>query len=175
MLLVLCPHSPCAARDAFIASTGCIPGENRTLQENALSLARMALEMQKLCATLRAPDGSPVLMRIGLHCGPVVGGIVGGNMIRYHLFGSTLDAVTQVGGRGKDPRVHVWLCLDAYPPRICNRMPPRPNPPIDLLSFPPSLQNPTPSWNKPATPEMRCARNSLRWPYGPTVRVLFLF
>ena len=94
--------TPCLAfvrlyRDAFIASTGCIPGEHKTLQENALNLACMALEMQKLCATLRAPDGSPVVMRIGLHCGPVVGGIVGGNMIRYHLFGSTLDAVTQVG------------------------------------------------------------------------------
>ena len=87
-------------RDAFIASTGCIPGENRTLQENALNLTRLALEMQQLCATLKAPDGSPVVMRIGLHCGPVVGGIVGGNMIRYHLFGSTLDAVNQVRGRG---------------------------------------------------------------------------
>ena len=43
----------------------------------------MALEMQRLCATLTAPDGSPVVMRIGLHCGPVIGGIVGGNMIRY--------------------------------------------------------------------------------------------
>ena len=60
----------------------------------------MAVEMQKLCATLRAPDGSPVVMRIGLHCGPVVGGIVGGNMIRYHLFGSTLDAVIQVSRTG---------------------------------------------------------------------------
>ena len=48
---------------------------------------------------IRAPDGSPVLMRVGLHCGPIVGGIVGGNMIRYHLFGSTLDAVAQVRGR----------------------------------------------------------------------------
>ena len=95
----MCPHSPCAVRDAFIASTGCIPGENRTLQENALNLARLAVAMQRLCATLKAPDGSPVVMRVGLHCGPVVGGIVGGNMIRYHLFGSTLDAVNQVRDR----------------------------------------------------------------------------
>ena len=92
------PSSPSNLRDAFIASTGCVPGENRTLQENALCLARLALEMQQLCATLKAPDGSPVVMRIGLHCGPVVGGIVGGNMIRYHLFGSTLDAVNQARG-----------------------------------------------------------------------------
>ena len=92
-----CFAAPFAIRDAFIASTGCIPGESKTLQENAVNLARFALKMQELCATLCAPDGSPVVMRVGLHCGPVVGGIVGGNMIRYHLFGSTLDAVTQVG------------------------------------------------------------------------------
>ena len=97
--LLFLPLSLKTARDAFIASTGCVPGENRTLQENALNLARLALEMQQLCATLKAPDGSPVVMRIGLHCGPVVGGIVGGNMIRYHLFGSTLDAVNQVRDR----------------------------------------------------------------------------
>ena len=75
-----------------------MPGDTATLQENALALARLAVEMQRLCATLTAPDGSPVVMRIGLHCGPVVGGVVGGNMIRYHLFGSTMDAVSQVRG-----------------------------------------------------------------------------
>ena len=75
--LAISPVSP--PRDAFIASTGCVPGESKTLQENALNLARMALEMQRLCSKLHAPDGSPVVMRVGLHCGPVVGGIVGGN------------------------------------------------------------------------------------------------
>ena len=73
------PPLSAAIRDAFIAATGCVPGEKKTLQENALNLARLALAMQRLCATLRAPDGSPVVMRVGLHCGPVVGGIVGGN------------------------------------------------------------------------------------------------
>ena len=52
--------------------------------------------MQKLCATLQAPDGTQVVMRVGLHCGPLVGGVVGGSMLRYHLFGSPMDAVTQV-------------------------------------------------------------------------------
>ena len=56
----------------------------------------MALEMQKMCMTLTAPDGSPVVMRIGLHFGPLVAGVVGGNMLRYHLFGAAMDAVTQL-------------------------------------------------------------------------------
>ena len=66
------------------------------MEENAHALTCLALEMQKLCATLQAPDGTQVVMRIGLHCGPLVGGVVGGSMLRYHLFGSPMDAVTQV-------------------------------------------------------------------------------
>ena len=60
-------------------------GETHTLQENASRLARFALEMQRACSNAVAPDGSPVVMRIGLHCGPVVGGVVGGNMLRYQF------------------------------------------------------------------------------------------
>ena len=86
----------CVYRDAYIAASGCIAGEDITPLESAQSLARLAVEMQRLCATLRGPDGGPVVMRIGLHCGPVVGGVVGGSMLRYNLFGSPMDAVTQV-------------------------------------------------------------------------------
>ena len=60
-------------------------GDARPLAENAARLAHFALEMQRVCEKATAPDGSPVVMRIGLHCGPVVGGIVGGNMLRYQL------------------------------------------------------------------------------------------
>ena len=66
------------------------------MEENAQALTRLALEMQKLCTTLQAPDGTHVVMRVGLHCGPLVGGLAGGSMLRYHLFGSPMDAVTQV-------------------------------------------------------------------------------
>ena len=73
------------SRDAYIAASGGIAGEGGTLQENAQALTCLALEMQKLCATLAAPDGSPVVMRIGLHCGPLVGGVVGGNSALLRL------------------------------------------------------------------------------------------
>ena len=92
----LSPPAARLPRDAYIAAAGCVAGESGTLEEHARALTCLALEMQKLCATLTAPDGSPVVMRIGLHLGPLVGGVVGGSMLRYHLFGAPLDAVTQV-------------------------------------------------------------------------------
>ena len=113
---------PCTSRDAFIASTGCIPGEHKTLQENALNLARMALEMQRLCSKLKAPDGSPVVMRIGLHCGPVVGGIVGGNSAFPLLLLGPADPLT-----GAFPRARVFfpcgglVCSQSAP--HCSRFP----------------------------------------------------
>ena len=59
--------------------------EGNTLQGNATRLAHFAVAMHGVCAQATAPDGSAVVMRIGLHAGPVVGGIVGGNMLRYQL------------------------------------------------------------------------------------------
>ena len=85
--------------DAYIAGTGCMPviGEDEsTLHENATRIARFAQEIQRACSKAIAPDGSPVVMRIGLHCGPVVGGIVGCTMLRYHLFGSSMDVLSQL-------------------------------------------------------------------------------
>ena len=79
--------------DSFIAATGCIPGDTRSLLDNATALTNMANEMQRHCASIRMPDGEAVVMRIGLHCGPLVGGVVGGRMLRYHLFGPTMDVV----------------------------------------------------------------------------------
>ena len=55
---------PASQGDAFIACTGCIAGGATTHHENAVALARMAVEMQRLCATLAAPDGSAVIMRV---------------------------------------------------------------------------------------------------------------
>ena len=60
-----------------------MPQSDVSPQESAARLAHMALDMQSLCESYTAPDGSTLKMRIGIHAGPVVAGIVGVSMIRY--------------------------------------------------------------------------------------------
>ena len=79
--------------DAFIAATGCVPNEEvqRSPREHALALGHMALRMNAHAATLRAPDGSQLAMRIGLFAGPLIAGCCGGELLRYSLFGPTAE------------------------------------------------------------------------------------
>ena len=63
---------------------------------DACRLARMALEVQELMVGYQAPDGAPLTVRVGLHCGEAVGGVVGEKMLRYHIFGPPLEGVNRM-------------------------------------------------------------------------------
>ena len=76
--------------DAYIATTGALPGESRTLQENALALAKFAIEVQEACSSIPLPNGSGqcVVNRVGLHCGPLVAAILPTHRPRYQARGA---------------------------------------------------------------------------------------
>ena len=95
--------------DAFIAATGCVKGEDGAddVGANAAKLAALAVEMQTVCRGFEAPDGSPLVMRVGLHVGPAIGGIVGTSLLRYHVFGSLCSDVTALEAACPPGAVHV--------------------------------------------------------------------
>ena len=47
-----------------------------------------------LFRSFTAPDGSTLVMRVGIVTGPATGGVVGASMLRYHLFGRVTQEVT---------------------------------------------------------------------------------
>jgi len=77
----------------------------------ARDLLEMGEAMLDILAEYRAEEGHEIHMRIGLHYGEVVGGVVGDSNPRYHIFGDTLVHANLMESSGQLDRIQVRLLL----------------------------------------------------------------
>jgi len=46
-------------------------------------------------------------VRLGLHCGPVVAGVIGEKRLAYDLWGSTVNLASRLESRGVTGQIHI--------------------------------------------------------------------
>jgi len=91
--------------DAFVGVAG-ISGERDPCVQ-ALQIARCALDMVECAGRHELPTSGNMLIRVGLHCGPAVGGVVGRTLPHYSLFGDTINTTARMESNSLPGRIHV--------------------------------------------------------------------
>lgn len=68
--------------------------------DHAAAIAGMALDMLEAIGQLNTRRGSRLGLRIGMHTGPVIAGIIGQNKFAYDLWGDTVNLASRLQAQG---------------------------------------------------------------------------
>jgi class 3 adenylate cyclase len=82
--------------DCYMAAGG-IP---HAISEHLTRTADAALQMLDEAAQVRAPDGSKLAIRIGIHAGPVCAGVIGETKFIFDVWGDTVNMASRMESHG---------------------------------------------------------------------------
>lgn len=93
--------------DAYMA----VGGLPEPRSDHAAAIADLALEMREAVTELSAPLNEPLRLRIGLHIGPAVAGVIGAKKFIYDLWGDTVNLASRMQTHGEPDGIMITSIL----------------------------------------------------------------
>jgi adenylate cyclase len=75
--------------------------------DHARAVADAALQMIQVLERINKKRGTDLAMRIGIHSGPVVAGVIGKIKLTYDLWGDTVNVASRMESTGMPGRIHI--------------------------------------------------------------------
>jgi guanylate cyclase len=92
--------------DAYMA----VAGLPEPWPDHAARAARMAIGMRDAIARISSETGEQLALRIGLHSGPVVAGVIGRRKFTYDMWGDTVNTASRMESHSLPGAIH---CTEA--------------------------------------------------------------
>ena len=89
--------------DAYMVVGG-IPERSK---DHCERMASMALQMVAMLREFNLQHGASLNVRIGMHTGPVVAGVIGTSKFSYDLWGDTVNTASRMESHGEAGKIHV--------------------------------------------------------------------
>jgi class 3 adenylate cyclase len=84
-----------------------VAGIPQPIANHAHAIANMALDMLGSVGEFATKHTSDLSIRIGIHTGPVVAGVIGQKKFIYDLWGDTVNTASRMESHGVPGRIHV--------------------------------------------------------------------